>query len=197
MDTFLRDLRFAARALLKHPTVFGVAVLSLGLGIAANTTVFAAIDAYLIRPIPVPDVDRVMQLWSTNPERGWRYSNVSVPDYVDWARESRTMELAASTGGSLNLAAGSDRAERVSGSRVTPNYFRVFAFRPLAGRFRMRRRDEHTLRIGPGMAISWMTQSRSGHCPRRSSMPVMVGPTWRSLAALASSATAFASAGWS
>jgi putative ABC transport system permease protein len=134
MDTLLRDLRFAVRALLKHPTVFAVAVLSLGLGIAANTTIFAAIDAYLIRPIPVPDAERVMQLWSTNPERGWRSSNVSVPDYRDWARESRTMELAATTGGSLNLAAGGDRAERVSGARVTPSYFRVFAFRPLAGR---------------------------------------------------------------
>jgi putative ABC transport system permease protein len=134
MDTLLRDLRFAGRALLKHPTVFAVAVLSLGLGIAANTTIFAAIDAYLIRPIPVPDADRIMQVWSTNPERGWRYSDVSVPDYLDWARESRTMELAATTGASLNLVAAGDRAERVSGARVTPNYFRVFAFRPLAGR---------------------------------------------------------------
>jgi putative ABC transport system permease protein len=134
MDAFLRDLRFAARALLKHPTVFAVAVLSLALGIAANTTIFAALDAYLIRPIPVPAADRIVQVWSTNPERGWRSLNTSVPDYLDWVRESRTMELAATTGGSLNLAAAGDRAERVSGARVTPNYFRVFAFRPLVGR---------------------------------------------------------------
>jgi putative ABC transport system permease protein len=134
MDTFLRDLRFAVRALLQHPTVFAVAVLSLALGIAANTTIFAAIDAYLIRPIPVPNADRIVQAWSTNPERGWRQSSISVPDYVDWTRESRTMELAASTGGSVNLAAAGDRAERVTGARVTPSYFRVFAFRPVVGR---------------------------------------------------------------
>jgi putative ABC transport system permease protein len=134
MDTVLRDLRFAARALLKHPTVFGVAVLSLALGIAANTTIFAAIDAYLIRPIPVPGADRIVQVWSTNPERGWRQSSISAPDYQDWTRESRTMELAAYTGGSLNLAAAGDRAERVTGARVTPSYFRIFAFRPVAGR---------------------------------------------------------------
>jgi putative ABC transport system permease protein len=134
MDTFLRDLRFAARGLLKHPTVFAVAVLSLALGIAANTTIFAAIDAYLIRPIPVPNADRIVQVWSTNPERGWRQASSSAPDYLDWTRESRTMELAASTGGSVNLAAGGDRAERVVGARVTPSYFRVFGFRPVAGR---------------------------------------------------------------
>ncbi len=134
MDPFLRDLRFAARAILKHPTVFAVAVLSLALGIAANTTIFAALDAYLIRPLPVPDAERIVQVWSTNPERGWRESDISVPDYVDWSRESRTMELAASTGGSLNLAVAGDRAERVTGARVTPSYFKVFAFRPLVGR---------------------------------------------------------------
>jgi putative ABC transport system permease protein len=134
MDPLLRDLRFAARALLKHPTVFAVAVLSLALGIAANTTIFAAVDAYLIRPIPVPGADRIVQIWSTNQERGWRQSDVSPPDYLDWTRESRTMELAALTGGSVNLAAAGDRPERVVGARVTPSYFRVFAFRPVAGR---------------------------------------------------------------
>jgi predicted permease len=134
MDPLLRDLRFAFRALLKHPTVFAVAVLSLALGISANTTIFAAVDAYLIRPIPVPNADRIVQVWATNPERGWRQMTVSPPNYLDWRRESRTTELAAYTGGSLNLAAAGDRAERVSGARVTPNYFRVFAFRPVVGR---------------------------------------------------------------
>jgi putative ABC transport system permease protein len=134
MDTVLRDLRFAARALLKHPTVFAVAVLSLALGIAANTTIFAAIDAYLIRPLPVPGADRIVQVWSTNLERGWRQTSISPPDYLDWTRESRTMELAAYRGGSVNLSASGDRPERVNGARVTPSYFRVFGFRPLAGR---------------------------------------------------------------
>jgi len=133
MESLTRDLRFAARALLKHPTVFAVAVLSLALGIAANTTIFAAIDAFLIRPIPVPEADRILQVWSTNPERGWREVSVSPPDYLDWVRESRTMELAASTGGSLNLAASGDRPERAGGAPVTPSYFKVFAFRPSVG----------------------------------------------------------------
>ena len=134
METFLRDLRFAARALLKHPTVFAVAVLSLALGIAANTTIFAAIDAYLIRPIPVPNAERIVQVWSTNPQRGRGNWGVSPPDFRDWLRESRTMQLAAYSGGSLNLAVAGDRPERVSGARVTPSYFRVFAFRPVVGR---------------------------------------------------------------
>jgi putative ABC transport system permease protein len=129
----MSDLRFAFRALLKHRTVFAVAVVSLALGISANTTIFAAVDAFLIRPIPVPGADRIVQVWSTNAERGWRQASSSPPDYLDWTRETRTMDLAAYRGGSVNLAAG-DRAERVSGARVTPSYFRVFAFRPVAGR---------------------------------------------------------------
>jgi putative ABC transport system permease protein len=134
MDPFLRDLRFAIRALLKYPTVFAVAVLSLALGISANTTIFAAVDAYLIRPIPVPDANRIVQVWETNPERGWRQNAISPPNFLDWRRESRTTELAAYTGGSLNLAAAGDRPERVAGARVTPSYFRVFGFRPVVGR---------------------------------------------------------------
>jgi putative ABC transport system permease protein len=130
----MSDFRFAFRALLKHPTVFAVAVLSLALGISANTTIFAAVDAYLIRPIPVPSADRIVQIWATNLARGWRQVSVSPPNYLDWRRESRTMDLAAYTGASLNLAAAGDRAERVSGASVTPSYFRVFAFRPVVGR---------------------------------------------------------------
>src|SRR3712207_2430084 len=134
MDTLLRDLRFAFRALLKHPTVFAVAVLSLALGIAANTTIFAAVDAFPLRPLPVPDAERIVQVWSTNAQRGWRQASLSVPDYLDFRRETRSAELAAYAGGSLNLAGAGDRPERVTGARVTPSYFRVFAFRPVVGR---------------------------------------------------------------
>jgi putative ABC transport system permease protein len=134
MDTLLADLRFALRSLRKHPTVFAVAVLSLAFGVAANTTIFAVVDAFLVRPLPVPDADRIAAVWTTNPTRGWTRISSSAGDFTDWRQESRTLELAASTGGSFNLSVPGDRPERVQGARVTPNYFRVFAFAPVAGR---------------------------------------------------------------
>jgi putative ABC transport system permease protein len=133
MEGILQDLRFAVRSLLKHPALFAVATLSLALGISANTTIFAAIDAYLVRPLPYPDAERILQVWTTNAPRGWRRSSTSVPDFLDLRAASRTTELAALSGGSFNLS-GKDRPERLSGSRVTPSFFSVMGVAPLAGR---------------------------------------------------------------
>ena len=134
MNTLVHDLRYAFRSLLGRPAVFAVAALSLALGISATTTIFAAIDAYLIRPLPYPGAHELAQVWTTSQTRGWNRASTSVPDFVDWRRESRSAELAAFTGAGFNLSAG-DRAERVSGVRVTPNFFRVIGVRPAAGRW--------------------------------------------------------------
>ena len=83
METLLTDLRYGLRSLLKRPAVFAVATLSLALGIAANTTIFAAVDAYLIRPLPYPDPDRIVQVWVSNPTRGWQQVSISGPDFRD------------------------------------------------------------------------------------------------------------------
>ncbi|MEP6491310.1 MAG: ABC transporter permease [bacterium] len=133
MDQLLRDLRFAVRSLLKRPALFGIATLSLALGISANTTIFAAIDGFMLTPLPYPDANHILQVWSTNPARGWTRATSSMPDYLDWRRESKTMELAAHSGGSFNLAE-EERPERVEGSRVTPSFFKVMGTAPLVGR---------------------------------------------------------------
>ena len=117
MDGVLKDLRFAVRSLLKRPALFAVATLSLALGISVNTVIFAAIDAYLIRPLPYPEPDRIVRLWTTNPPRGWRFASSSYPDFADLRATSRTTEIAALTGGSFNLSGG-DRPDRLFGSRV-------------------------------------------------------------------------------
>src|SRR5436190_16220538 len=124
MEGITKDLRFAVRSLLKRPAFFAVATLSLALGIGANTTIFAAIDAYLVRPLPFPGSDRILQVWTTNAQRGWRRASSSFPDYLDLRASSRTTELAAMTGGSFNMS-GRDRPERINGSRVTPSFFGV------------------------------------------------------------------------
>src|SRR5262245_33686046 len=133
MDTFLQDLRYAIRSLATRPAVLVVATLSLAIGISANTTIFAALDAYLIRPLPYPDPDQIAQVWTTNPSRGWSSAGTSVPDYLDWQRDLKAAELSANIEVAFNMAGG-DRPERVSGARVTPSFFRVFGVRPATGR---------------------------------------------------------------
>jgi putative ABC transport system permease protein len=133
METLLRDLRYALRSLLQRPALFAVATLSLALGISANTTIFAAIDAYLIRPLPYPEPDGLFQFWTTNPERGWRRASSSLLDLTDYQAGSSRAELAGYSGGSFNLS-GTERPERISGTRVTAGFFQVLGVRPLRGR---------------------------------------------------------------
>ena len=133
MEGLLKDLQFALRSLAKRPALFAVATLSLALGISANTVIFAAIDAYLIRPLPYPKPDQLVQLWTTNLTRGWRRVTTSPPDFADLRAASRTTEIAALTGGSYNLSGG-DRPERLVGSRVSANFFDVMGVRPVVGR---------------------------------------------------------------
>ena len=134
MDRLLQDLRYAARSLRKSPALFTIASLSLAIGIAVNVTIYGAVDILLWRPLPYAESERLVQVWSDNPERGWDASSVSLPDFADWRRESRTMELAAYTGGSFNLVEG-DRPERVRGFRVSPRFFEILGTAPARGRF--------------------------------------------------------------
>jgi putative ABC transport system permease protein len=133
MDTVRQQLRFATRSLLRSPAMMSVAVLSLALGISVNTTIFSAVDVFLIRPLPYPQPDRLLQVWTTNELRGGRQSDVSPPDFIDWRRESRTLDLAAETDASFNLS-GAERPERLTGARVSENFFRVIGVLPAQGR---------------------------------------------------------------
>lgn len=133
METLRQNLKFAFRSLVRSPGLLLVATLSLGLGIGVNTTIFSAVDVFLIRPLPYADADRLVQVWSTNRERGWNAVNVSAPDYLDWRRDSRTLELAAYRGASFDLS-GLEQPQRLSAQRVAPNFFRVLGVAPERGR---------------------------------------------------------------
>jgi len=134
MDQLRQDIKYAFRSLRQAPGVFAVAALSLALGVAVNVTLFAGVDILLLRPLDYPNHSRLVQVWSDNKERGWDQSNISLPDFVDWRKESSTLSLAAYGGGSYNLADG-DRPERVTGPRVSPNFFSLLGVTPALGRF--------------------------------------------------------------
>lgn len=104
MESLLADICYGFRAIRRSPGVIAVAVLSLGLGIGANVTILSAVDVFMLRRLPYPDADRLVHVYSTVPERGWTYNVVSMPDFLDLREQSRTLDIAASFGGDVNLA---------------------------------------------------------------------------------------------
>jgi len=130
MDTLLQDLRYAARQLVRNRGFTIVAVLTLTLGIGANTAIFSVIRGVLLRPLPFPEPERLMLAVGVF---GDRRAGVTAPDFIDWRAGSRTLDLAAMTTYNANLT-GIDEPERVTAARVTANYFTVLGVRPLLGR---------------------------------------------------------------
>src|SRR5580700_2555822 len=130
--TFVQDLRYAVRALAKQPGFTLVALLTLALGIGANTAIFGIVNAVLLRPLPYREPDRVVMLWShwTNWSRTW----VSQPEIEDYRHESRSLEhVAAFAAASFNLA-GAGQPVRVTAVRVQADMFAALGATPIAGR---------------------------------------------------------------
>ena len=133
MGSLLQDLRFGVRSLRKHPGLTLVAILSLGLGIGANTTVFTWLNAFILQPLPmVPDYGRLMGIYTRGPS-GAEWS-VSYPSLRDWREQSRSMDIAAGNFGMLGLRGASGTTERTWGYVATGNYFDVLKVRPALGR---------------------------------------------------------------
>src|SRR5438477_1301664 len=130
----MNDLKLGFRQLRKSPGFTFVAVLTLALGIGANTAIFSIVNAVLLRPLPYPDADRIMVLnESSGP--GQDYS-VALPDYFDWRNENTVFEhLAATHKESRNLSGIPGREpERISCASVTRNFFNIIGLPPEIGR---------------------------------------------------------------
>src|SRR5438132_10852970 len=95
----MNDLKFAFRQLLKNPGFTAVAMLTLALGIGANTAIFSLINGVLLKPLPYPEPERLVTLWESSPQRGIEQERVSGPNYLDWrAQNSVFSEMAVSPG---------------------------------------------------------------------------------------------------
>jgi putative ABC transport system permease protein len=127
-------IRYAFRVLRKQPGFSAIAILTLALGIGANTAIFSIVNAVLLRPLPYPDADRIMVLnESSGP--GQDYS-VALPDYFDWRNDNTAFEhLAATHKESRNLSGIPGREpERISCASVTRNFFNIIGLPPKIGR---------------------------------------------------------------
>ncbi len=130
----LPNLRYAARMLFKSPGFTAVAVLALGLGIGANTAIYSLADVLLLRPLELPDLDRVVTVIGTYKNNRKAFERVAPADYLDFQRQTRTIEnLGAAVEASLNLT-GDAEPERVAGSRASVSFFKALGARPAQGR---------------------------------------------------------------
>jgi predicted permease len=136
MQTFWQDLRYGARMLRKQPGFTLIAVITLALGIGANTTIFSVINSLLLKPIPFPDADRLVLVWQTQANDPKSRNIISAPNYQDWQRQNdvfANMAIFDSAGKGYNLS-GSGEPERVSGVRVSAGFFDVLGVKPRLGR---------------------------------------------------------------
>src|SRR5690606_11471412 len=130
MERFLVDLRYGARRLAQQPSYAAVAILTLALGIGANTAIFTVINAILLRPLSFPQSERIVQIGRTYDGR--QVYPASEPKFVFWRNEARSFSAMAATmslGAGVNLS-GDGEPEFASGLGVSEDFFRVIAVHP-------------------------------------------------------------------
>jgi len=134
MNTLIQDLRYGARILLKQPAITLVAVVTLALGIGANTAIFSLVNSILLRPLPFYEPDRVVRLLQTSPKLGLATWGVSQADFAAYRDQNRSFEsVALYNSGAVNLT-GDGEPERLPVTNVTAGFFKVFGVSPLLGR---------------------------------------------------------------
>ena len=130
----MHDIRYAIRTLRKQPIFTLVAVLTLTLGIGANTAIFSLLYHVLLRPLPFPNADRLVFIWNSYPLTGLAQASVSIPDYLDRRAQAPAIEDATLfTGRSVTLAQGG-QPEQVRALAVTPSFFSTLGRHPVLGR---------------------------------------------------------------
>ena len=135
IEDSIADARFALRTLTRNPVLSGAAILTLALGIGANTAIFSVVNAVILRPLPFPHADRLVMLSEDNPEKGWHRETAAPANYVDWKERVHAFaDVAAYEPGGGATLTGVGEPQRIRLRGVTGNYFTVLGVRPALGR---------------------------------------------------------------
>src|SRR5436305_1731136 len=134
MENLIKDIRYGIRSLLRQPGFTAVAVITLALGMGANTAIFSLVHAVLLRPLPYAGSDRLVVVNDQNGKTGETIPSVSPADFFDWKSQSQSFEhVAAYSGGPITLLDG-EASEVVPATRVTKEFFTTLRVLPLLGR---------------------------------------------------------------
>ena len=137
MNGMFQDFRYAVRQLLKSPGFAAVAVITLALGIGANTAIFSVVNGVLLRPLPFQDADALVRIWHTPPAKsfpGMPTFSVSAANYMDWERQNQVFErMAIYTGHGFTLT-GSDKPRQLFACAATYGFFETLGVQPMLGR---------------------------------------------------------------
>jgi hypothetical protein len=167
-DHLVRDLRHAVRLMRRKPGFSAVVVLTLALGIGANTAIFSLINAVLLRPLPYKDPGRLAMLWTDDPADDAHEGRVSLPDAHDWQSRNRSFEDMTVFIGQTFLLGTEGSPERLRSARVPANFFPMLGVTPAAGRvFTRRRRETRRARRGVEPRILAAPVRRFTACARR------------------------------
>ena len=157
METLWQDIRYAVRILIKNPGFSAIAILSLALGIGANTTIFTVVNAILLHPLPVKDISRLVEVDTVDTKTLVTTANttklpMSYPNCQDYAKENQVFSGLSCIVGPLPLTwSGGAEPKQVLGQMVTANYFNVLGLTPVRGRFFLP--DEDTKPGGNNVAV--------------------------------------------
>jgi predicted permease len=133
VETLLRDLRYGARMLVRAPGFTVTAIVTLALGIGANTALFTVVNGVLLRPLPYPHSEQLYALHASKPPN-FPTGSISYPNFLDWQRRNRTFSaMALNRGTGFNLISGGE-PERIRGQWITADFFPLLGVQPLLGR---------------------------------------------------------------
>ncbi|HEY2820121.1 MAG TPA: ABC transporter permease [Candidatus Acidoferrum sp.] len=139
-DEFLQDLRFAIRTLRKSPGFTAIAILTLALGIGANTSLFSVVNAVLLNPVPYPHPEQLVMLHESKPN--FRAGSISYPNFRDWRHDNHSFSSMAVARGSSFTLTGLGEAEELRAQFISTDYFSLLSVQPVLGRFFATGEDE-------------------------------------------------------
>jgi predicted permease len=161
----LQDIRYALRMLRRSPGFTAVAVLTLALGIGANTAIFSVVDSTILRPLPYPNPSRLMVLWGNVKRIHVERRGASYPDFGDWRDQNHSFEAIAAFDAYEFALTGIDTPERLSGEFVSQSYFSLLGVQPTLGRIFRPEEDQVAQRDGVVILSYAAWQSHFGGDP--------------------------------
>src|SRR5262245_43557654 len=145
MTGLFQDFRYALRQLRKSPTFAAVAVLTLALGIGANTAIFSVVDGVLLKPLPYKEPSKLVRVWHVPPAKsfpGIPTFAVSAANFIDWERQNHVFEQMTIFSYRSFTATGSDKPQQLDACAVSSTFFSLLGVQPLLGRALLPEEDQ-------------------------------------------------------